>query len=81
LLSAAGSSSASLNIERAFVAYGGTMVAMSGAPLPHDQDAVAEHMKGDEYEIEVHLGMGSGTAQVIGVDLGPGYIKENSKTS
>lgn len=81
LLSAAGSSSASINVERAFVAYGGTMVAMSGAPLPHDEAAVAEHMKGDEYEIEVHLGMGSGTAQVIGVDLGPGYIKENSKTS
>ncbi|QIK78292.1 bifunctional glutamate N-acetyltransferase/amino-acid acetyltransferase ArgJ [Sphingomonas piscis] len=81
LLSAAGSSGASFNVDRAFVAYGGTMVAMSGAPLPHDEAAVAEHMKGDEYEIEVHLGVGSGTAQVIGVDLGPGYIKENSKTS
>jgi glutamate N-acetyltransferase/amino-acid N-acetyltransferase len=81
LLSAAGSSASALNIERAFVAYGGTIVAMSGAPLPHDEAAVAQHMQGDEYDIEVHLGAGSGTAQVIGVDLGPGYIKENSKTS
>lgn len=81
LLSAAGSSGAEVDIARAFVAYGGTMVSMSGAPVPHDEGAVAEHMKGDEYDIEVHLGAGSGTAQVIGVDLGPGYIKENSKTS
>jgi glutamate N-acetyltransferase / amino-acid N-acetyltransferase len=38
-------------------------------------------MKGEEFDIEVNLGVGSGSAQVIGVDLGPGYIKENSKTS
>lgn len=81
LLSAAGSSSATCNVERAFVSYGGTMVAMSGAPLPHNEAVVAEHMKGDEYDIEVHLGVGDGTAQMIGVDLGPGYITENSKTS
>jgi len=81
LLAAAGSSAAMMNVDRAFVAYGGTMVSMSGAPLPHDEEAVAEHMKGDELDIEVHIGSGSGTAQVIGVDLGPGYIKENSKTS
>jgi glutamate N-acetyltransferase/amino-acid N-acetyltransferase len=38
-------------------------------------------MSGEELDIEVHLGAGNGSAQVIGVDLGPGYIKENSKTS
>jgi glutamate N-acetyltransferase / amino-acid N-acetyltransferase len=33
-------------------------------------------------EIEIGLGTGgSGTAKMIGIDLGPGYIKENSKTS
>ncbi len=35
---------------------------------------------GDEVEIEVHLGAGQATAKMIGIDLGPGYIKENSKT-
>jgi glutamate N-acetyltransferase/amino-acid N-acetyltransferase len=38
-------------------------------------------MMGDEVEIEVHLGAGHGHAKMIGIDLGPGYIKENSKTS
>jgi glutamate N-acetyltransferase/amino-acid N-acetyltransferase len=38
-------------------------------------------MKNEQIEIEVALGLGSGSAQVIGIDLGPGYIKENSKTS
>jgi glutamate N-acetyltransferase/amino-acid N-acetyltransferase len=38
-------------------------------------------MVGDEIAIEVHLGAGKGSAKMIGIDLGPGYIKENSRTS
>jgi glutamate N-acetyltransferase/amino-acid N-acetyltransferase len=38
-------------------------------------------MLGEEIHIEVHLGAGCGAARVIGIDLGPGYIKENSRTS
>jgi glutamate N-acetyltransferase/amino-acid N-acetyltransferase len=38
-------------------------------------------MMGDEVQIEIHLGAGKGFARMIGIDLGPGYIRENSKTS
>jgi glutamate N-acetyltransferase / amino-acid N-acetyltransferase len=81
LLAAAGSAGIAFVTEKSAVAYGGVRVAEGGAPLPHDAAAVAAHMSGECAEIEVMLGLGDGTAQVIGIDLGPGYIKENSVTS
>ena len=70
-----------LDVAKSRVAYGGIVVAKAGVGIEHDGDALGEHMLGDEVEIEVHLGAGHGTARMIGIDLGPGYIKENSKTS
>ncbi|HET9428173.1 MAG TPA: bifunctional glutamate N-acetyltransferase/amino-acid acetyltransferase ArgJ [Allosphingosinicella sp.] len=81
LLAAAGSANVGFDADRSHVAYGGIIVARGGAPIPHDEAAVAEHMKKDSFQIEVGIGVGDGTAQVIGIDLGPGYIKENVKTS
>ena len=81
LLAAAGSAGVAFETERTSVAYGGTIVSRAGADAPHDSETVREHMAQERIEIEVALGLGSGTAQVIGIDLGPGYIKENSKTS
>ena len=81
LLAAAGSAGVSFETEKSAVLYGGIKVAQAGAPLPHDADAVTAHMRQEQVEIEVHLGLGSGEARVIGIDLGPGYIKENSVTS
>jgi glutamate N-acetyltransferase/amino-acid N-acetyltransferase len=80
LLAAAGSAGIAFETARSAVAYGGILVAEAGAPLPHDADAVAAHMANTEIEIEVSLGVGSGEARMIGIDLGPGYIKENSVT-
>ncbi|MFL6727692.1 MAG: bifunctional glutamate N-acetyltransferase/amino-acid acetyltransferase ArgJ [Sphingomicrobium sp.] len=81
LMAAAGSAGVDLNVARSFVSYGGIKVAKGGVGIDHDGDALVEHMLGDEVQIEVHLGAGHGTAKMIGIDLGPGYIKENSKTS
>jgi glutamate N-acetyltransferase/amino-acid N-acetyltransferase len=81
LLAAAGSAGIAFETEKSAVSYGGIRVAEQGAPLPHDAEAVAAHMSQECAEIEVTLGLGSGEAQVIGIDLGPGYIKENSVTS
>lgn len=81
LLAAAGSAGVALNVDRSFVSYGGIKVAQGGTNFAHDAQALTEHMLGQEFRIEVHLGAGGGEARVIGVDLGPGYIKENSVTS
>jgi glutamate N-acetyltransferase/amino-acid N-acetyltransferase len=81
LLAAAGSAGIAFETERTRVAYGDTIVARGGASTPHDADKVRAHMGKERIEIEVELGFGTGKARTIGIDLGPGYIKENSKTS
>ena len=81
LLAAAGSSGVAFEAEKTKVAYGGIVVSRAGTNFDHDADALAAHMKQERIDIEVGLGIGQGTARVIGIDLGPGYIKENSKTS
>jgi len=81
LLAAAGAAGVEMNVAHTMVSYGGTPVATGGTPLEHDRNRVAEHVQSDEFSILIDLGAGSGAAQVIGVDLGPGYIRENSRTS
>ncbi|HSQ99508.1 MAG TPA: bifunctional glutamate N-acetyltransferase/amino-acid acetyltransferase ArgJ [Sphingomicrobium sp.] len=81
LMAAAGSTGVELDVAKSRVSYGGILVAKGGVGVDHDGTALAEHMMGDEVEIEVDLGAGQAEAKMIGIDLGPGYIKENSKTS
>ncbi len=57
--------------DKAIVAYGGIAVSKGGYAFAHDEAAVAEHMGHEQIDIEVALGLGTGAAQVIGIDLGP----------
>ena len=48
LLAAAGSAGVELDVAKSRVAYGGIAVAKGGVGIPHDGQALAEHMMGDE---------------------------------
>lgn len=81
ILAAAGSCGVEIDVDASTVSYGGIVVAEGGVEVQHDADAVLAHMKDAEAEIAIDLGVGSAETTTIGIDLGPGYIKENVVTS
>lgn len=61
------------------IRFGTTKVAARGAVVPgYDEAPVAAHLAGDEVEIAVDIGLGSGRARVWACDLTHGYISINA---
>ncbi len=65
--------------DRLAISIGGVEVARQGLVVPgYDEAPVARHMKGQEIEISVDVGVGRGRATVWTCDLTHGYISINA---
>lgn len=75
---AVGKSGEPADRDRLSVAIGGTWIAKDGGVVEnYDEAPVVAHMKGQEIEIAVDLGLGDGQARVWTCDLTHGYIDIN----
>jgi glutamate N-acetyltransferase/amino-acid N-acetyltransferase len=80
IVAAAGRSGVMFNMDRATVRVGGVLLFENG--LPHDSNAprAAEHLKGKDVEIRVHLGTGEGAdATIWTCDLTAEYVRINGE--
>ncbi|MBA15106.1 MAG: bifunctional ornithine acetyltransferase/N-acetylglutamate synthase [Sphingomonas sp.] len=65
--------------DRLSIRFGTTQVAKDGLAVEgYDEAPVAAHLKGQDIEIGVHLGLGEGRATVWTCDLTHGYISINA---
>jgi len=65
--------------DRLSIAFGGVWTARNGLPVEgYDEAPVAAHLKGEEIDIAVDLGLGDGRATVWTCDLTHGYIAINA---
>jgi glutamate N-acetyltransferase/amino-acid N-acetyltransferase len=65
--------------DRLAIRFGATQVASGGVAVDgYDEAPVAAHLKGQEIEIGVDLGLGDGSARVWTCDLTHGYISINA---
>ncbi|MDV7341318.1 bifunctional glutamate N-acetyltransferase/amino-acid acetyltransferase ArgJ [Terasakiella sp. A23] len=61
------------------IAIGGTVIAGEGEAVEgYDEAPVAAHMKGENIDIDVHVGIANGSATVWTCDLTHGYITINA---
>jgi glutamate N-acetyltransferase / amino-acid N-acetyltransferase len=83
ILSELGASGSFLDPDRVDISYNGFTVCVGGVAAPGDVDAgaLAKSMQQKEIEVVADLRLGNGAATVTTVDLTPGYIDENMRTS
>jgi glutamate N-acetyltransferase / amino-acid N-acetyltransferase len=81
VVSELGSAGVAFDMDSVSIAYGGVVVCAAGVAAAHDAAAVRAHLAGRHVELTCDLGLGHGSAAVLGTDLGYGYIDENRTTS
>ncbi|NVE93617.1 bifunctional glutamate N-acetyltransferase/amino-acid acetyltransferase ArgJ [Altererythrobacter lutimaris] len=65
--------------DKLSIGFGGVWAARDGLPVEdYDEAPVADHLKGQEIDIAVDLGLGEGRASVWTCDLTHGYISINA---
>ncbi|CAI8294010.1 MAG: Arginine biosynthesis bifunctional protein ArgJ [Acidimicrobiales bacterium AG-410-I20] len=67
--------------ETITISYGDQVVYANGEAQTVDQQLLKEHMSGRKIKLDVDLGQGFGTAQIVTTDLSHEYIDENMRTS
>jgi len=76
---AVGKSGEAADRDKLAIAIGGTAIAEAGSVVAgYDEAPVAEHMRGQEIEIAIDVGIGEGSATVWTCDLTHGYIDINA---
>ena len=76
---AVGKSGEAADRDKLSIAMGGVTIALAGAVVAgYDEAPVAEHMRGQDIEIAIDVGIGAGAATVWTCDLTHGYIEINA---
>jgi glutamate N-acetyltransferase/amino-acid N-acetyltransferase len=76
---AVGNAGVDLDPERIDVFIGEAQVAMQGAFIPFDRDAVVQAMGANEVQIRLNLNRGRAVGRAWGCDLTEGYVKINAE--
>ena len=78
IVAAVGRAGEKADRDRLQIFIGGVQITADGQALPeYDETPVAAHMKGQEIDIRIELGLGKGEATVWTCDLTHGYIDIN----
>ena len=79
IVMAIGKSGEAVDRDRLAIRIGGHVVAEQGSAVPgYDETPIARHMRGQEINIAIDLGLGDGHATVWTCDLTHGYIDINA---
>ncbi|MDO8506086.1 MAG: bifunctional glutamate N-acetyltransferase/amino-acid acetyltransferase ArgJ [Candidatus Limnocylindria bacterium] len=78
IIAAAGRSGARVDDRKTTIRIGATLVFRDGVPVPFDAGAVRDVFSQKEIDIEVRLGLGSGSATAWGTDLSAEYVRINA---